>query len=288
MWLYDERGSALFDEITRLPEYYPTRREHEILAANAAEIAIASGADALVELGSGTSEKTRLLLTALDAREMLELFVPFDISYEVLLASAHAVADEYPSVAVHAIVGDFERHLEALPGAERRLVAFLGGTIGNLRPDRRARFLSMLARTLTLEDTFLLGVDLVKARDRLEAAYADAAGVTERFIRNGLESVNRALRADFAQHRFAYSARWDARQSWVDIGFHARSAHTVVLDELEVEVRFAAGEPLRMEVSTKFQRAELERELGDAGFAVDRWWTDRCGDFALLLARRAR
>jgi L-histidine N-alpha-methyltransferase len=286
VWLYDERGSHLFDEITRLPEYYPTPLEREILAARAPEIARQTSARTLVELGSGTSDKTRLLLDALLAGGTLERFVPLDVSEEVLRASAHAVAAEYPSIGIHAIVGDFERHLNGLPAGERRLVAFLGSTIGNLDPLHRARFLAAVASLLQPGDAFLLGVDLVKNVRRLEAAYNDSRGVTEAFVRNGFAAVNRALGADFVSELFDFSAVWDPDHEWMDIGFTARAAHSVTIPELEVIVPFESGEHLRFEISTKFRRERLEEELRRAGLRLDAWWTDRNQNFALLLATR--
>src|SRR5262245_5648823 len=286
VWLYDERGSGLFEEITRLPEYYLTRAEREILLEHAAEIAAATAAATLVELGSGTSEKTTILLDALAAAETLERFVPVDVSEEVLRASAHAVSDRYPRIGVHAIVGDFERHLAAVPTGGRRLVAFLGSTIGNLQADGRARLLGRIASTLEPEDAFLLGVDLVKDPARLEAAYNDGAGVTESFVRNGLTAVNRELRASFDRRLLAFSAFWDAAHEWMDIGFHASRAHSVCVEELECVVPLAQGERLRLEVSAKFRRESIARELADAGLRLTAWWTDDRGDFALLLASR--
>ena len=287
VWLYDERGSRLFDEITCLAEYYPTRRERAILASRAEEIAARTGARALVELGSGTSDKTRLLLDALESAGTLELFVPLDASEEILRESALAVADRYRTIGVHAVVADFERHLGALPDAGDSLVAFLGSTIGNLDPRRRARLLASVASVLAPGDAFLLGLDLVKAPDRLEAAYNDSLGLTEAFIRNGLDALNRELRSELEQADFDYSARWDAEREWVDIGVRARRALTIPIPELEVVLELAAGELLRFEVSTKFRREGFEAELDEAGLTLDAWWTDEAGDFALALASRS-
>lgn len=284
VWLYDERGSLLFDEITRLPEYYLTRAEREILARQAAEIAAHTEARTLVELGSGTSDKTRLLLDALQAAGTLERFAPVDVSEEVLRASAEAIAKRYPSVGVHAIVGDFERHLGALPEGPNRLIAFLGSTIGNLMPERRARLLETISAALAPGDSFLLGVDLVKEPRRIEAAYNDSRGVTEAFVRNGLEVVNSELGADFDQRQLDFVARWDAENDRMDIGFRAKDAQVVSIPELEVVLQLRSGEALRFEISTKFRRGGIVRELEAAGLALDAWWTDRVGDFALLLA----
>jgi L-histidine Nalpha-methyltransferase len=284
IWLYDERGSRLFEEITRLPEYYPTGAEREILTAHSAEIAELAGARTLVELGAGTSEKTLLLLDALAAGGTLERFVPLDVSEQVLRASAEAIAARYPSIGVHGIVGDFERHLSAIPSGERRLIAFLGSTVGNLYPARRADLFRAVASALGPGDGFLLGVDLVKDPARIEAAYNDSQGVTERFVRNGLTMVNRTLRGGFEQGRFSFEARWDPDREWMDIGFRSLDAQTVRLAELEVELAFVAGEWLRFEVSTKFRRDGIEAELAAAGLTTCAWWTDEAGDFALLLA----
>ena len=284
VWLYDERGSRLFEEITRLPEYYPTDAEREILTAHSAEIAELAGARTLVELGAGTSEKTLLLLDALAAAGTLERFVPLDVSEQVLRASAEAIAARYPSIGVHGIVGDFERHLSAIPAGERRLIAFLGSTVGNLYPARRADLFRAVTSALAPGDGFLLGVDLVKDPAQIEAAYNDSQGVTERFVRNGLTAVNRTLRGDFEQSRFAFEARWDPDHEWMDIGFRSREAHTVRLEELETELAFAPDDWLRFEVSTKFRRNGIETELLAAGLRPSGWWTDHTEGFALTLA----
>lgn len=284
VWLYDERGSNLFDEITRLPEYYPTDAEREILMARAAEIAELTNGRTLVELGAGTSEKTLLLLDALSAAGTLERFVPLDVSEEVLRTSAEAIADRYPAISVHGIVGDFERDLAALPPGEERVIAFLGSTVGNLYPERRAKLLRAIASTLGPGDSFLLGVDLVKDPAVIERAYNDSRGVTEQFVRNGLTHANRELQADFLQDRYAFEATWDAESEWMDIGFRALEAHTVRVAELEVEFPLAEGERLRVEVSSKFRREGIEAELADAGLRPTGWWTDEAARFALVLA----
>jgi L-histidine N-alpha-methyltransferase len=283
-WLYDERGSILFDEITRLPEYYPTNAEREILAARANEIAELTQGRTLVELGAGTSEKTLLLLDALSAAGTLERFVPLDVSDDVLRLSAEAIAERYPTISVHGIVGDFERDLAATPPGESRVIAFLGSTIGNLYPERRARLLRAIATALAPGDSFLLGIDLVKDPAVIERAYNDSQGVTEQFVRNGLTAANRDLGADFAQERFVFDAHWDAEREWMDIGFNAVEAHTVHIAELEVELDLAEGERLRVEVSTKFRREGIEAELTEAGLRTTGWWTDDAERFALLLA----
>jgi L-histidine N-alpha-methyltransferase len=275
VWLYDERGSLLYEEITRLPDYYLPRREAEILRAHASEIAELTQAGTLIELGSGNSRNTRFLLDAL----ALERFVPLDVSEEMLLASAEAVAAAYPRISVEPVVGDFERDLATLPGKGERLVALLGSTIGNLYPEQRARLLAGLAG-----EQFLVGIDLVKDVARLQAAYDDPGGVTEAFARNALTAVNRELGATFEQRRFVYEPRWDPEHEWMDVGFRALVSHTVSIPGLELELELAEGERLRVEVSSKFRRNRFQRELEQAGLTVRGWWTDSADDFAVVLA----
>jgi L-histidine N-alpha-methyltransferase len=283
-WFYDEEGCRLFDEITRLPEYYPTRTERAILARHAGDIAARMSADTLVELGSGTSEKTRLLLDALSAHGSLRRFVPFDVSEPTLRDAANAIELEYPGVDVHAVVGDFERHLDRLPGGGTRLVAFLGSTIGNLDPDGRARFYRSIAAGLAPDDALLLGTDLVKDTRRLEAAYDDSAGVTAAFNRNVLSVLNRELAADFVPDRFAHVARWNPAEEWIEMRLRSLGTQTVHVDGLDLEVAFADGEEMRTEISAKFRRERVEAELAAAGLALAAWWTDPGGDFALSLS----
>jgi L-histidine Nalpha-methyltransferase len=281
VWLYDERGSRLYDEITRLPEYYLPQREREILYARAPAIAARTQARTLVELGAGSAANTRLLLDSLDT---LERFVPLDVSEEALRASAEAIAAAYPRILVDPVLGDFERDLGTLPADGYKLIAFLGSTIGNLYPRQRRRLLETLAGVMDDGDALLLGIDLVKEVARLEAAYNDPGGVTETFVRNALSTVNRELEATFEQRSFAYDAHWDPENEWMDIGLRARQAHDVSIRRLELDVPFEEGEPLRIEISAKFRRAEFENELSSAGLGVESWWTDGAGDFAVALA----
>ncbi|MBX7159516.1 MAG: L-histidine N(alpha)-methyltransferase [Acidimicrobiia bacterium] len=285
-WFYDERGSRLFDEITRLDEYYPTRSERTILEREAGAIVAASGCDTLVELGSGTSEKTRLLLDAMSGAGRLARFVPFDVSEQTLRDAAAAVAAEYTGVSVHAIAGDFERHLGEIPTDGCRMVAFLGGTIGNLTPAQRKAFFAEIADLLEPGETFLLGTDLVKDVRRLKAAYDDAAGVTAEFNRNVLHVVNRELGADFDVDAFAHVARYDADEDWIEMLLEASRPMTVAIPALDLDVSFAAGERMRTEISAKFRRDGLTAELAATGLGPWGWWTDPAGDFALSLWRR--
>jgi L-histidine N-alpha-methyltransferase len=284
-WFYDARGSMLFDEITRLEEYYPTRREREVLAREAASFADLTGADTLVELGSGTSEKTRLLLDALRDVGTLTRYVPFDLDESILSSAGQAVARDYPGVEVHAVVGDFEHHLPLLPAGGRRLIAFLGGTIGNLDPRQRAQFLHTLTATMGPDDALLVGTDLVKDPARLVRAYDDARGVTAEFNRNVLHVLRDWLGADVDPDAFEHVAVWDAEQEWIEMRLRARGPQTVRI--LDLAVTFADGEELRTEISAKFRRDGFAGELAEAGLRLERWATDASGDYALALARPA-
>lgn len=283
-WFYDDVGSDLFDQITRLPEYYPTRAEAEILRAHSAEVAQLSGADTLVELGSGTSEKTRMLLDALQDVGALRRFIPFDVDAGVLETAGEAIARAYPGVRVDGVCGDFEHHLTQIPDGGRRLFVFLGSTIGNLTPGPRAEFLAGLAAVMHDGDGLLLGTDLVKDTGRLVRAYDDAAGVTAAFNRNVLAVVNRELDADFDLDEFAHVARWNSAEQRIEMWLRAGRAQHVVVGELDLAVDFAAGEEMLTEVSCKFRREQVADELAAAGLRLRRWWTDAAGDFGLSLA----
>jgi L-histidine Nalpha-methyltransferase len=283
-WFYDSVGSELFDQITRLPEYYPTRAEAEILRTRSAEIASVTGADTLVELGSGTSEKTRTLLQALDDGGTLRRFVPFDVDASMLSAAATAIQREYPDIEIAAVCGDFEEHLSEIPDGGRRLFVFLGSTIGNLTADPRAEFLAALAAVLRPADSLLLGTDLVKDTGRLVAAYDDAAGVTAQFNRNVLAVINRELDADFDVDAYRHVARWNADDERMEMWLCAESAQRVRIAALDLTVEFAAGEEILTEVSCKFRADAVADELARAGLRPTRWWTDDAGDFGLSLA----
>lgn len=285
-WFYDSVGSGLFDQITRLPEYYPTRAEAEILRARSGEVASASEADTLVELGAGTSEKTRRLLDALRDRGSLRGFVPFDVDAGMLSTTATAIQREYPGVEINAVCGDFEEHLTEIPDAGRRLFVFLGSTIGNLTPGPRAEFLATLAGVMRPGDTLLLGTDLVKDTERLVRAYDDAAGVTARFNRNVLAVINRQLDADFDVEAYHHVARWNAGEERIEMWLRAGRRQRVRVGALGLTVDFADGEEMLTEVSCKFRPDGVSAELAEAGLRRIRWWTDGAGDFGLSLAVR--
>lgn len=283
-WFYDARGSVLFEEITRLPEYYPTRAERAVLMARADEIAERTGAKTLIELGSGSSEKTRLLLDALRAHGSLGTFVPLDVSEAALRDSVAAITADYPALQVHGVVGDFTRHLRFLPRGGTRVVAFLGGTIGNLLPEPRAQLLADLRAFLEPGEWLLLGADLVKDPAVLVPAYDDASGVTAEFNRNVLHVLNRQLGANFDADAFAHVALWDPVNEWIEMRLRATAAMTVQLPGLGRDIEFAEGEELLTEVSAKFRQERLAAELAVAGFALRHWWTDPSGLFSLSLA----
>lgn len=250
-WFYDSRGSELFEEITRLPEYYPTRAERAVLAEHAPDVAALTGAKTLIELGSGSSEKTRLLLDALTRQGGLGTFVPLDVSVSALLGSTAQIAADYPGLRVRGIVGDFTRQLDRLPTGGQRLVVFLGGTIGNLLPAERADFLAAMRAALEVGDWLLLGTDLVKDPSVIVPAYDDAAGVTAEFNRNVLYVINRELGADFDPEAFEHVAHWDPDREWIEM--RLRATRPMRVRVLDLTVEFAAGEELRTEVSAKFR-----------------------------------
>ncbi len=283
-WFYDERGGQLFDDITRLPEYYPARAETEILTGRAAEVAAVTGATHLVELGSGTSTKTRILLDALPVRR----FTPFDVDEAMLSAAGPALEAAYPGIEVQGVVGDFQHHLGVLPGGDGdRLVAFLGSTIGNLEPPERAKLLADLASSLHRDEWLLLGTDLVKDEATLVAAYDDAQGVTADFNRNVLRVVNRQLQADFDVDAFGHRAVWVPEDEWIEMRLVAGGAQQVRIAALDLNLSFAPGEEVRTEISSKFRREGVEAELAAVDMELLRWWTDAEGRFALSLSRRA-
>jgi L-histidine N-alpha-methyltransferase len=287
---YDARGSELFERICELPEYYPTRAEREILLASADEIVERTRAGELVELGSGSAEKARILLEAMSSAGTLRRYVPVDVSESALEAAAIELVDEFDELSVRGVIGDFERHLDRVPpragGGTSRLVALLGGTIGNFLPGTRRRLLREISRMLGPDDRLLLGTDLVKDPTVLEAAYDDSEGVTAEFNRNVLHVINRELDADFAPEAFEHIAFFDRRHEWVEMRLRARRPCTVLVAGVGLRVEFAAGEELRTEISAKFTRSRIEADLQAAGLGLERWYTDSDGLFSLSLARR--
>jgi L-histidine N-alpha-methyltransferase len=283
-YFYDARGSELFDEITRLTEYYPTRTERTILEQRVHEVAARTRAETLVELGSGTSDKTRLLLRALADCGTLRTFVPFDVDPAVLRDASAGVAEEFDGIDVEPVVGDFETHLSVLPRHPRRLVAFLGSTIGNLAPEPRQHFLADVRSTLGEGDAFLLGTDLVKPVDRLVAAYDDVRGVTAEFNKNVLAVINRELGANFDLSLFQHVVLWNAKAEWIEMRLRSTTDQQVRVAALDLTVDFAEGEEIRTEISAKFRPEGVVSELAAVGLRVTDLWTDPAQDFALSLS----
>jgi L-histidine Nalpha-methyltransferase len=283
-WFYDAEGSELFERITGLPEYYQTRAEHQILQRRAVEIAEMTGVGTLVELGAGSAEKTRLLLDAMRKTETLQEFVPLDVSESALRAAINAIAVDYPELKVRGVVGDFTTGLASVDAGSDRMVAFLGGTIGNLLPVERSAFFESVHAALRPGEWLLLGTDLVKDQERLVRAYDDAQGVTAEFNRNVLRVLNRELRADFVPEDFAHVALWNTEQEWIEMRLRAKRAAHVSVRELDLTVDFEEGEDIRTEVSAKFRRERVRDELDAAGFDLHEWWLDDAGDFALSIA----
>jgi L-histidine Nalpha-methyltransferase len=284
VWFYDDRGSQLFDEITRLAEYYPTRAERRLLENFSGEIAELADADTLVELGAGTCEKSRILLEAMGKTGSLKKYVPLDVSEQTLLDAATGLVNDYIDLDVHAVVGDFSLHLNKIPSDGRKLIAFLGSTIGNLGPEQRRRFLFDLDCSMNHGDSLLLGTDLVKDRARLVAAYDDAAGVTAEFNKNVLRVLDRELDANFDPDEFDHVACWNEEQSHIEMRLRSRRDQTITIGKLGLDVHFAQGEELLTETSAKFTREGVEKELYDAGLVVRAMWEDEEG-FLLTLAK---
>ena len=284
-WFYDDHGSQLFEEITQLEEYYPTEAERSILRDHAHEIAAIAGADTLVELGSGAADKTRVLLDAMQATGQLRRFVPFDVSSGILESSSVALLDEYPGLDIHGVVGDFEHHLSKIPAEGTRLTALLGGTIGNFNPNERKGLLTDIAANKNPGDTLLLGTDLVKDHDRLVLAYDDPHGVTAAFNKNLLNVLNSRLDANFDLDTFEHVARFDTVHEWMDLRLRSLIDQTIRIEDLDLDVHFAAGEEMRTEISAKFRKDGIAHELETVGLELVGWWTDARGDYALSLSR---
>ena len=286
---YDARGSELFEQICELPEYYPTRTELAILRARSAEIVAGTAAGELVELGSGASDKARVLLDAMRDAGTLRRYIPLDVSTTVVEDAAETLVDSYDGLQVHGVVGDFERHLEHVPSPDGapRIVALLGGTIGNFPPGSRRKVLAKMAGLLGPEDRLLLGTDLVKNPAVIEAAYNDSAGVTAEFNRNLLHVLNRELSADFDPVAFDHIAFYDRRHEWVEMRLRARRPCSVLIGDLDLRVEFAAGEELRTEISCKFSRERITGDLAAAGLELERWFTDDARLFGISVSRLA-
>ncbi len=283
-WFYDERGSALFEAITRLPEYYQTRTETAILTEATADVIACVRPESMVELGAGSAAKTRLLIEA-GVRDHLSCFVPFDISEAFLQQTARSLAADFPGLAVYAVVGDFSEHVDRVPRHGRQLVVFLGSTIGNFDDEQRHLFLGRVRQLLEPGDAFLLGVDMVKDEAELVAAYADAAGVTAQFNLNVLRVLNRELRADFDVGAFEHVVAWNRERTRIEMYLRARARQRVTIPLAGMVVDFAPGETVLTEISVKFTPESIRRELVAGGLELAGWYTDSRERFALCLCR---
>jgi L-histidine Nalpha-methyltransferase len=286
-WLYDAKGSELYEQITRTPEYYPFRVEGGILEGVADEIAAATRASSIIEFGSGSADKTDILLRALRRAGSLHAYISIDISESALLAAGSRLMDEYPGLSVRAVLGDFETQAEILAPHESpapRLVLFLGGSIGQLRPDQRAEFLQRIRGAFRPGDMLLLGVDLVKDPAKLTAAYNDSAGVSAAFSKNLLSVLNTNVGANFNLDAFDHVVTWQGEAECVEMWLQSRISQVVRLSEIDLSVEFAAGERLWMSMSAKFRQDGIRKELESAGFSLRRWWTDPHGQYALSLS----
>lgn len=283
-YFYDERGCELFDAITRLPEYYLTRAEESLLRRHADDIVQATQPASLVEIGAGSCRKSSLVIDAARRLGYGHDFVPFDISEEVVRAAAGDLVSRFPGLHVYGMVGDFEKHLAAIPRLGRQLVLFLGSTIGNLEPDERILFLSQVRALLEPEDAFLLGVDLVKDVEVLHAAYNDTQGVTAAFNRNLLLFLNRELGADFQPEYFDHVAYYDEDRQRVELHLKSSRHQLVHVPAANLAVTFEAGECLHTEISTKFTVATANDSLKAAGLRLERWYTDPEERFGMALA----
>lgn len=284
-WFYDDRGSALFDRITALDEYYLTRRERAILDAHSTEIADLARANTLIDIGSGSAAKSTLLLDALAATGTLRCYMPLDVSEAAIVAASRTMKARYPWLQIHGLLADFERQLDRIPHAGRRLITFLGSTIGNFPPTTRAQFLGSLRGIMAPGDTLLLGTDLVKDPARMIAAYDDAQGVTAAFNRNVLSVINRQLGGNADLDAFSHVVVWDPDAEWMEMRLRSERDQMVRIADLGLTVPFAAGEEMRTEISAKFRRHGIERELKNARLRTVRWWTDEAGDFACTIAQ---
>jgi len=283
-YFYDDIGSRLFEDITQLPEYYQTRTEEKLLGTIADEVVTLTGARELVELGSGAGRKIRLLLDAMRRQGRLETCALLDINETFLRASAEELADQYPEMEICGVVGDFLHDLELVGSGDNRLFIFLAGTIGNLYPRQLGTFLENVRATLGQQDSFLVGLDLVKDASRLEAAYNDSAGVTAEFNLNALKVLNRRFGTDFEVDAFEHVAFYDPENEWIEMRLRALKSTSVSLGDTR-ELRFEAGDEIRTEISRKFTRESFVAELSGTGLELSEWFTDSEGLFASALIR---
>ncbi|HWX56694.1 MAG TPA: L-histidine N(alpha)-methyltransferase [Verrucomicrobiae bacterium] len=284
---YDEQGSRLFDEITRTPEYYPTRTERAILQAHAGEIVRQAGNNlVLIELGAGNASKTSILVEALSHRQLRVEFHPVDVSPAALREAVASMNGRFPNLAMQPIVADYSEHLpelKSLPG--RKLVLFIGSTIGNFEPDEAVQFLQQLRQSLNPGDALLLGLDLIKGADVLHEAYNDAQGVTAAFNKNVLARINRELGGHFDLEAFEHRAFWNSNRSRIEMHLESNGEQRVWVRDLERVFHFAAGERIHTENSYKFSSQTISGLVHESGFRMERCWADPEQWFRVVLAR---
>ena len=283
---YDERGSTLFEQICELPEYYQTRTEHQLLVTWANEIVELSGAEELVELGSGAATKTRLLLDAMAQAEQLRYFVPFDVDETIVRRVSEELAQEYPGLQIHGVAGDFLVHLEHIPEGGKRLVVILGGTIGNLPTIAAEDFLTAVNTEMASGDFFLLGVQLITDSRRLEAAYNDQKGITAKFNKNILRVLRTQLGAQCNPDHFDHVARYNPEAHRIEMWLRSSRDQTIEIPDLDLSVPLKKGEEIRTELSTKYDRPLAEDLLFSSGFELVKWYTDPDQLIGLALARK--
>ena len=284
---YDAHGSLLFEKICDTSEYYPTRTEQSLLERNGQAIVTTTNPTCIVELGSGSARKVSTILGAVEQTGARCTYVPFDVSRSIVEASSSALVARFPWLSIHAIVGDFDKHLEALPRRGPTLFMFLGGTIGNFTPEEASAFLKQLAAHMQPEDHFLLGTDLVKDSDVLNRAYNDADGVTAAFNKNVLRVINHKLKGCFDLDSFEHIAYFDPDKAQIEMYLESLERQTVRIEGLEMDVEFAAGERILTEISRKFTKDGVRRMLKTAGLELTSWFEPLDGYFGLSLATRA-
>jgi len=283
---YDERGSTLFEHICELPEYYQTRTEHQLLTQWADEIVALSGAEELVELGSGAATKTRVLLNAMAKANQLQQFVPFDVDESIVRRVSEELVREYPGLQIHGVVGDFLFHLGHIPEGGKRLVVILGGTIGNLLPRAAKDFLTTVQLEMASGDYFLLGVQLITDARRLEAAYNDAQGITAKFNKNIISVLRNTFGAETDPESFDHVARYNQADHRIEMWLRSRQDQRFTIPGLDLSVTLKAGEEIRTEISTKYDQPMAETLLNSSGFKLVKWYTDPQNLIGLALAHK--
>ncbi|MDR4494780.1 MAG: L-histidine N(alpha)-methyltransferase [Nitrospirales bacterium] len=283
---YDEHGSTLFEQICELPEYYQTRTEHQLLTRWADEIVSLTGAEELVELGSGAATKTRVLLDAMTKAEQLRYYVPFDVDETIVRRVSEELIQEYPGLQIHGVVGDFLVHLEHIPEGGKRLVVILGGTIGNLSMQAAKEFLTAVNSEMASGDFFLLGLQLIADRERMEAAYNDTQGITAKFNKNIIRVLGNTFGSEIDPELFDHVARYNEKDHRIEMWLRSRQDQTFTIPEWGLSVALKQGEEIRTEISTKYDQPLTDQLLADSGFEMVKWYADADNLIGLALAQK--